>query len=244
MAMALLAATGTTRRRLGVLGGMGPAATALFLQELVAHTGAERDQDHIDAVVLSHASLPDRTHPDARDGDLLGLLARDVALLERAGAGCIAMPCNTAHIYHDELSRASSVPLLDMVEEAVGQALRYCPDARAVGVLCTDGTRRDGMYARACLRHGVRAIYPSPECQRGVMGLVYGHVKRGEPGGVRLFEEAYRDVKLAGADVVVLGCTELSVFRARHGVPRDCVDSIDALVRASIAWAGKRYREG
>ena len=61
---------------------------------------------------------------------------------------------------------------------------------------------------------------------------------------MRLFEEAYRDVKLAGADVVVLGCTELSVFRARHGVPRDCVDSLDALVRASIAWAGKRYREG
>lgn len=76
------------------------------------------------------------------------------------------------------------------------------------------------------------------------MELVYGHVKRGKPGGGRLFAEAYRGVKLAGADVVILGCTELSVYRSLHGVPRDCVDSLDALVRASIAWAGKRYREG
>ena len=133
--MGLFAAMGKTRRRLGVLGGMGPAATALFYRELVAHTHAERDQDHIDAVVLSHASLPDRT-------------------------------------------------------------------------------------------------------------LVYGHVKRGKPGGGRLFAEASRGVKLAGADVVILGCTELSVYRSLHGVPCDCVDSLDALVRASIAWAGKRYREG
>ena len=158
--MGLFAAMGKTRRRLGVLGGMGPAATALFYRELVAHTCAERDQDHIDAVVLSHASLPDRTHPDARDGDLLELLMLDVALLESAGAECIAIPCNTAHLCHDRLSRARSVPILNMVEEVVGLALGRCPDARAVGVLCTDGTLRDGMYTRACLRRGVEAVYP------------------------------------------------------------------------------------
>ncbi len=227
--------------RIGVLGGMGPAATALFYRELVEHTDAGCDQEHMDAVVLSHASLPDRTSPGG--GDLASLLARDVALLERAGADFIAMPCNTAHAYYDRLSRVSSAPLLNMVEEAVGQALRRCPDARAVGVLCTDGTRRDGMYERACLRRGVEAVYPSPERQREVMELVYGYIKRGEPGPGRLFDGAYRDVKLAGADVVVLGCTELSVYRALRGVPRDCVDSLDALVRASIARAGKRYRE-
>lgn len=181
--MGLFAAMGKIRRRLGVLGGMGPAATALFYRELVAHTHAERDQDHIDAVVLSHASLPDRTHPDARDGDLLELLMLDVALLESAGAECIAIPCNTAHLCHDRLSRASSVPILNMVDEAVGLALGRYPDARAVGVLCTDGTLRDGMYTRACLRRGVEAVYPPQEGQAALMELVYGHVKRGKPGG-------------------------------------------------------------
>ena len=242
--MGLFAAMGKTRRRLGVLGGMGPAATALFFREFVAHTDAERDQDHVDAVVLSHASLPDRTHPEAQDGDLLELLMLDVELLESAGAGCIAIPCNTAHLYYDRLSRAGSVPVLNMVEEAVGLALSRCPDAKTVGVLCTDGTRRDGMYTRACLRRGVEAAYPPQGGQAALMELIYGHVKRGKPGGGRLFGEAYRGVKLAGADVVVLGCTELSVHRSLCGVPSDCVDSLDALVRASIAWAGKRYREG
>lgn len=222
---------------------MGPAATALFYQELVAHTEASCDQEHIDAIVLSHATLPDRSHPGSARA-LRELLAADVRLLADAGAGFITMPCNTAHIHYGALSAASPVPILDMVDAAVVRALAFDPSARGLGILCTEGTRRDGLYTRACLRHGVEAVYPSPERQRAVTELIYGYVKRGRDGGTALFEAAYADVKLQGADAVVLGCTELSVFRAGHALPGDCVDALDALVRATIRRAGKRYREG
>lgn len=222
---------------------MGPAATALFYRELVGHTEASCDQEHLDAVILSHATLPDRSHPGSARA-LRALLVADVRLLADAGADFIAMPCNTAHIHYDALSAASPVPVLNMVDAAVGRALAFDPSARRLGILCTEGTRRDGLYTRACLRRGIEAAYPSPERQRGVTELVYGYVKRGRDGGAALFEAAYADVKGQGADAVVLGCTELSVFRSRHAVPGDCVDALDALVRATIRRAGKRYREG
>lgn len=236
-----------TRKRVGVLGGMGPAATALFYRELVAHTEARCDQDHIDAVVLGHAGLPDRTgslvgEAGEKDRGLFAELARDVGVLERAGVDVIAMPCNTAHRYYEDLCGIAAVPIIDMIDATVEKALAAVPGAATLGILCTDGTLRAGLYERACAQRGARAVYPAEQGQAAVMRLVYEHVKRGRGGGEGCFEEAYRDVKGRGADAVVLGCTELAVYRADHAVPVDCIDSLNALVRATIRWAGKGYR--
>lgn len=228
--------------RVGVLGGMGPAATSLFYRELVAHTAASCDQEHIDAVILSHATLPDRTRPGVSARSLVSQLADDIVLLRDAGADFVAIPCNTAHVHYDALSALSSLPIIDMVDAAVLRVLEFDPAACTVGVLCTDGTRADGLYTRACLRHGLEVVYPAPERQKAVMELVYGYVKRGKDGGEGLFEAAYCDVKGQGGDAVVLGCTELSVYRTLHRLPNDCVDALDALVRATVARSGKRYR--
>lgn len=232
-------------RILGVLGGMGAAATALFYQELVAHTDATCDQQHIDALILSHASLPDRTQAilTGHEAPLEEALVKDALSLEAQGADLIAMPCNTAHRYLAALRRALAIPVVNMVEESVARAIglmEKTPRA-AVGILCTDGTRSSGVYDLACAALGTQARYPSPQAQAGLMELVYNHVKSGTPGGDGLFNTAYRELKKAGCGTVVLGCTELSVYRAHHRVPDDCVDSTDCLVRAVIKYFRKRY---
>ncbi len=230
-------------RVLGVLGGMGAAATALFYQEITAHTQAACDQQHIDTLILSHASLPDRTQAIAthRDAPLQEALIQDAKMLERLGADLIAMPCNTAHRYFDAVQSALTVPLLNMVEESVTKALACGEDGRGIGVLCTDGTRASGVYDHACDRLGARAVYPSPDAQAALTRLIYDHVKRGTSGGEALFVTAYDELKSAGCPTVILGCTELSVFRSRYGTPQDCIDSTDCLVRAVIHRFGKRY---
>lgn len=232
-------------RILGVLGGMGAAATALFYQELVAHTDATCDQQHIDTLILSHASLPDRTQAilTGHEAPLEEALVKDALSLEAHGADLIAMPCNTAHRYLAALRQALGVPVVNMVEESVARArgLMEKTPCTAVGILCTDGTRSSGVYDLACAALGTQARYPSPQAQAGLMELVYNHVKSGTPGGDGLFNTAYRELKEAGCGTVVLGCTELSVYRAHHRVPDDCVDSTDCLVRAVIKYFRKRY---
>lgn len=238
-------------RILGVLGGMGAAATALFYQELVAHTDAACDQQHIDTLILSHASLPDRTQAivTGHEAPLEEALVKDALSLEAQGADLIAMPCNTAHRYLAALRRALAIPVVNMVEESVARAMGLATKAplaakaprAAVGILCTDGTRSSGVYDLACAALGTQARYPSPQAQAGLMELVYDHVKSGVPGGSALFDAAYRELKEAGCGTVVLGCTELSVYRARHHVPDDCVDSTDCLVHAFIKYFRKIY---
>ncbi|MDO4545634.1 MAG: amino acid racemase [Bacillota bacterium] len=115
-----------TGKKLGVIGGMGPEATSYFYESLIAHTVADRDQDHIDMVILSHASMPDRTGAilagGDREEDLLRKLIEDAKTLERLGASNIAIPCNTSHYYYEQIQNAVGISIINMVEESVKAA--------------------------------------------------------------------------------------------------------------------------
>ncbi len=157
-------------RVLGVLGGMGAAATALFYQEITTHTQAACDQQHIDTLILSHASLPDRTQAIVthRDAPLQEALIQDAETLERLGADLIAMPCNTAHRYFDAVQSALAVPLLNMVEESVAKALARGGDGRDVGVLCKRSARLPGCAKLRPLCGSPRLRADLPERSRAV----------------------------------------------------------------------------
>ncbi|MGO3813639.1 MAG: aspartate/glutamate racemase family protein [Cellulosimicrobium funkei] len=144
----------------GVLGGVGPLATAYFLQLLVALTEAERDQDHVDAVVLNHATIPDRTDfiLGRSDADPGPVLARDAERLERFGADFLVMPCNTAHYFTQQVLDAISVPFVSIIDTTVDAARARVDDLRAVGLLATAGTAASGVYQDAFARHGVEAL--------------------------------------------------------------------------------------
>lgn len=239
--------TGVTRmagQPIGVLGGIGPAATVHFMRRVVELTDADRDQDHIDLLVWQHSSVPDRTAALVGDGASPGpVLASDAAGLERAGARAIAIPCNTAVAWIDEVRAAVGVEVLDTVVETVAAAHAAAPGLRTLGVLGTDGTLRGGLYTRAAAQAGLEVVWPSPEVQREAMSVIYGGVKAGSPVSRERFDALVEHLLENGADVVALGCTELSVLRGELGVddPR-VVDSIDAVATAVIRMAGGRLR--
>ena len=235
------------RRLVGVVGGVGPLATATFLAAVVASTEADRDQDHVDMVVLQHASIPDRT------AHVLGLseqdpgpvMAEDARRLQRWGAGFVVVPCNTAQRYVEQMAAVVDVPVVSIVEETVAAALLRRPGPRTVGVLATEGTIAAGSYQEVLAAAGVRAVVPGPAGQAAVSGIIYDGVKAGravDPAGLRGLVD---DLLSHGADLVVLGCTELSVVAASCGLVDDprVVDSLDALARATIVRAGHRVRE-
>lgn len=229
--------------KLGVIGGMGPEATAFFYEEVIEHTEASRDQEHLDMVIISQASMPDRTHAilTGDDGRLLKIMREDAQALEMLGCSCIAIPCNTSHYFFDRIQSFTSVPIINMPREAVSEAVRV-RGARRIGIMGTDGTVRSGVYARECEGLGAECVTPSPERQADVMSIIYGDVKAGRPADMGKFALVVDEFVRRGCDAVVLACTELSVVHRRQGAPAICLDAMDVLVREAIVRSGKLYR--
>lgn len=240
----------------GVLGGVGPQATVLFMDRVVRLTDAARDQDHVDMVVLQHATVPDRTAflLGRSADDPAPVLAADARRLAAAGASFLVLPCNTAHAFAGAIAAAAPVPLLSAVDVTVSAVLSGDTwSARlsgsrpeAVGLLATEGTIAAGVYLDAFSARGVKTLLPDVAGQATVTSLVYDGVKAGRGGDLTALAGVVADLRARGADAIVLGCTELSV--AAEATPRDrlpdvvLVDALDELARATVLRAGGRLR--
>lgn len=229
----------------GVLGGVGPMATVYFMQRVIELTEADTDQEHLNMVVWQHAAIPDRTAflLGYSDEDPLPVMVSDARRLEADGVDFIAMPCNTAHYFYDELAAAVGIPFLDIVDETVAAAQQGVPGLRRLGVLATDGTVRTGTYAGVSARRGVEAVVPDDVVQREVSDIIYAGVKAGRPVERERFEAVVDHLRRRGCQAIVLGCTELSVLGRELGTGPDVVDSVDVLARRTIALAGRRVRQ-
>lgn len=229
----------------GVIGGVGPAATVSFLDLVVRHTDAGRDQDHVDMVVLQHASIPDRTAYILGDSpdDPGPVMAADARRLEALGVDFVVVPCNTAHHFTDEVAAAVRIPVLSIVDETVDEVAAR-PGASAVGLLVTSGTLASGVYQRAAAERGLRVVEPDADDQARVMAIIYDQVKAGRPADVDALRAVAGRLAERGADVVVLGCTELSVVALQHDLLADplFVDSLDVLARRTVVRSGHRLR--
>lgn len=230
--------------RLGVIGGMGPKATVVFFEKIVSRTAANRDQEHIDMIILNHATLPDRTevilnHEDER---FLEAIRKDIELLERAGVGHIAIPCNTSHYFYHEMQAMTRVPIINMVEETLRDIHQRFGSGRKVGIMATDGTIRSGVYEKGCALYDLELCKPDEALQSRIMRVIY-QVKSELEADTEEVESIIRHlVKECGCDCVILACTELSCIPIGGEAAGYCVDAMDVLVRRSIELSGKTVK--
>ncbi len=232
----------TARKIVGVLGGMGSAATAEFFRRLVDATPARVDQDHLHVIIDNDPSVPDRTNAILRSGpspaEALAAVARR---LEHAGADLLVMPCNTAHVYIEEIRASVSIPALDMIRETVAAI-----DRSSVGLLATDGTIETGLFQEACEAREVRVVVPNSADQRSIMDAI-ASIKRGE--NPRRIEEEIEPIvcrlEREGAEAVIAACTEISLVPG-DGMSVPWIDALDCLVEATLrdAWPGVRLGNG
>jgi aspartate racemase len=230
-------------RIIGVLGGMGPAATADFYWEIIKLTPARRDQDHIPVLIYSNPRMPDRTRAILEGAeDPLPWLLEAAVTLERGGAGMIAIPCNTAHYYLPQIQASVRIPVLNMVEETCLTVRSQFPRARAVGLLAATGTVQCKIYHQVCERQGMQLITPSEEDQARVHNAIFqvkGGDRDGTAGGV--FESIGEGLIRMGAEAVILGCTEIPVAFNPRRVEYFSLSSTRVLAQAAVDWAlGKR----
>ena len=228
---------------IGIIGGMGPMASQLFYKMVTEHTAAERDQDHINLILLSDASMPDRTAAilsGRYDGPEEQLLA-DARLLEQCGCTAIAITCNTAHFFADRIADKIGIPILHMIRETAATVASRCPGG-TVGILATDGTIQTGLYQKALEARGLTPWTPPAEIQKEVMHQIYDRVKKGLPCDRESWARIEAACRAAGCAEVVLACTELSVIKADEGLEDWYVDPMETLARKVIETAGKTYR--
>lgn len=150
-------------RIVGILGGMGPAATADFYAKLVRATPARTDQEHLRTLIWSDPTIPDRTGALLHGGvDPTPLLLAGALLLRAGGAAVIAVPCNTAHAFIPRIAGEVGIPFVHMIEETVLGIRARHPHARRIGLLSTTGTQASLLYDEALRRHGFVPLAPTP----------------------------------------------------------------------------------
>lgn len=229
-------------KSLGVIGGMGPKATAVFFDKVIENTVAERDQDHIDMIILNHASLPDRTGI-ILDGDhalFLEAVAKDLKLLELAGASHIAIPCNTSHYFYNDMQQLTSVPIINMVDETLKVIYEKYGAGSKIGILATNGTISSGIYETSCSRYDMQLYVPDPAIQKQVMKIIYHNVKSNMNFEPDELEELIRElVYKQDCQCVILACTELSCIELSAEAAECTVDAMQVLVDKAITLSGR-----
>ena len=214
---------------LGVLGGMGPAATLDFLTKLQAFTPAKSDQDHIRVLVDINPKVPDRNLAGSGAGPVLAEMA---GALAGAGADVLAIACNTAHAHADLIQRASGLPLIDMIETGASGARDL--GARRVGVLGTKGALR--LYREYLAAQAMGLVSLDAERQEEFMATIY-KIKGGDLGPAVQREMAgyAADLVAAGAEAVIAGCTEAPLVMGPADVRVAFIDPSELLARRCVA---------
>ena len=228
------------KKTVGVIGGMGPAATVHFMARVLALTPAKTDQDHVRLIVDNNGGVLDRNAAIRGEGPSPARALADMARgLQRAGSQILVMPCNTAHAFAADVRAATALPFIDLIEVTCDEALGAVPSR--VGVLAADGCRRAGLYQRALAGHEVEALLCDAGDQAVFMDLLY-RIKAGDLGsGVRAAMRLLAEGLVAdGAEVIIAGCTEVPLVLSAIELEVPMIDSIDALARATIAVAGGR----
>jgi aspartate racemase len=240
-----------TNKVLGVLGGMGPLASAHFMLRLTLLTPAAQDQDHIPTVLWSDPRVPDRTAAWLGAGpNPLPWLMRGISGLKAAGCSAIAIPCNTAHAWFQPMAREAGVPVLHIVDAAVADLRRIDVPRGAspgrisrgkIGLMGTAGTLAMRLYQDRLDADGWDTIEPGPGQMEHLVAPAIELVKANRVAeAYQPLADMVNSLAARGAAAVVLGCTEIPL--ALLAGPADTlqvptVDTIDALARAAIAWA-------
>ncbi|MCX7286427.1 MAG: amino acid racemase [Rhodobacterales bacterium] len=225
-------------RRVGILGGMGPQATILIMQKLLASVTARDDSDHIPLLVDQNPQVPSRiAHllegAEEDPGPALAAMARR---LVAGGAEALAMPCNTAHYYADEIRAAALVPFLDMVALSVAHAAAVTGPGATVGILASPAVRKVGLFDERLAAVGLKALYATDE---GAMLSAIRQIKTDgpQPAARATLRAASQGLLDRGAATQMIACTEFSLIADAVSPKATVFDTLDLLVEAIKEFA-------
>lgn len=226
-------------KTLGVIGGLGPAATALFMQMVIDMTDAGTDQEHIHMLIDNCPQIPDRTgyildHSKENPAPMMIRIGKQLA---QAGADLIAIPCITSNYFYEDFRENIPVPVINIIGEL--KKIIHGAGIMDVGLMATSGTIESGLFQKAFNADGGRLILPEGELQADVMHLIYENVKAGKRAEMDRFHKVSDYLRAEGAGIIILGCTELSVIKRNEKTGAGYIDALEVLAKCSVENCGK-----
>ena len=228
---------------LGVIGGLGPIATAHFMELVIRMTEADTDQEQLDMILYNRPSIPARTSYilDSTKPNPLPEMIRVGNALARQGAKLIAIPCMTAHYFHRELTRYIEAPIVHAIHETAAHLKKH--GITKVGIMATDGSIRSKLFQQELLKHGIEPIIPGEQAQKCVMSVIYDDVKANRPAGMDKFRFASDELREKGAQAIILGCTELSLVKRDYNIGAGYLDAMEVLAQTCVLRCGGKLKE-
>jgi aspartate racemase len=235
------------RKTIGILGGMGPEATAYFFSLIIKHTAASKDQEHAAVLIYNLPQIPERTAAVlGRGPSPVPLLRKGVRTLARARADFIVIPCVTVHGFLADIRKASPVPVLSLLDETLASVRRTKHGLKRAGLLASTGTVRSGLFASTFAKAGVEVITPSEKDQAKLMEAIFGRrgIKAGFAGGIprRLVLGVAGRLVKEGAEALIAGCTEIPLVLRDEDISVPLIEPLRIAAQAAIVRAGYKLR--
>ncbi len=229
------------KKTIGIIGGMGPAATALLFQKIIEYTDAEKDADHIHILIDNYPAVPDRTASIKSGSDKpVDYICEAGNKLISIGADLLIIPCNTSHYFYDKIQSRLNVPVINMISEtALVCRNRGCGK---VGILATDGTKEMRIFDKELEKLGIEAVPTSSEGQREVMSVIYDQVKAGRKINTEKLAFYLNEMKQEGAEAFILGCTELSAALRDGDYGFKFIDTLEVLAKSAVIQSGYKLK--
>ena len=223
--------------KIGIIGGMGPAATCLLFEKIIRMTQVERDQDHLHIIINNDPSIPDRTAAIlGRGPSPVEAIIRSANTLVAAGADHLLMPCMTSHAYYAAIQEQVEVPIVNAIELIRREIVHALGDTGRVGLLATDGSLKGGVYS--ALESSCEINTPLGDGQTRLMDAIYGPCGIKTIGAnataVETILELISSLHARGAGLVIAGCTEISVAMQGRTADVPVVDPLDLLAGTAI----------
>jgi len=230
------------RKTLGIIGGMGPSATALLFQKIIELTDAGMDAEHIHIIIDNNPTIPDRTTAILNHDNTPAIhICESGKKLEKCGAQVLVIPCNTSHYFLPYIREKLNIPVINMLEETAKECVA-CGYTK-VGVLATTGTRNTQIYEKELEKCGITTVYPDQKGQEQVMEIIYDQVKAGKTVNTSIIKSQLDIMTQNGVQAFILGCTELPIVLKDGDYGYRFIDTLEVLAKSAITSVGYRVKE-
>ncbi len=228
-----------SEKTIGIIGGLGPQATADFFSRIIRNTPAKTDQDHLHVIIDNNPKTPNRNNAIAGTGPSPFDSFKHSALrLKQAGADLLVMPCNTAHAFKDAIVSVVNTQFIDIVDEAASHIQTHYSGVRKAGLLAADGCLQSRLYHDALSKRKIETLSLAPDLQSNFMGLIYRVKASGVNTEVRQAMMALADTLIdQGVEVVIAGCTEVPLVLGQDDLSIPLIDSTEILAKQCVHYA-------
>lgn len=235
------------KKTIGILGGMGPEATAHFFELIIKNTKAAKDQEHIPVLIYNNPKIPPRSEAILEKGPSpLPLLAEGVRILSQAGADFIVIPCVTAHYYYHDLVKEEKIPVFNLLDEILFYVRKNLSSLTRVGLIASTGTLLSRLFQETFAKEGIEVLNPLEEEQEQVMEAIFGKqgIKAGFTSGPaqKIILDVARKLIQRGAEAVIAGCTEIPLVLKQEDLSVPLVDPLRIMALKSIEEAGYKIK--